>query len=489
MEYNDDHLKKDFDLVKNIIQQNNPILNNESLDKIAKIIDKTLPEVVKKTAPVNFPEIYFDFKYEYEKFKEFILYNQLIGKNIIALGGGFSSGKSSFLNSLLVDPEKKGRGRSILPANIDPSTSVPTYIVNNEEESTFGINIFENKVDLNLKDLKSIAHGFGEISDEDGNDIGEGEIKLGHILNSIFLSTPKQKYKHIAFLDTPGYSKPDTKSYSKKTDEKIARAQLNSSNFILWFMQADDGTIRQDDIEFLNSIKKEIPKLIIINKADKLTLSSIEDVKNKVREVLDLKGINYEDVLAYSVRAPQKYDGEEIVNYLKKWDQRVYESTFARNFKVLFVKCKDYYEKLNLEENKRLNRLNTALTMSENTITSDCLTSLINEIKRKIDQLKGDKNNLQKIQDEFFTEIKNISDKVGIEMPEPSEIDLIEDKIKNPIDAIKQYKEKQGIKSNPNLSIKISDIMANVDPVIDRKSGGAKHKDEIFNSIRNLMDN
>ena len=478
MEFRDNKLKENFDLVKKIIKQNKSLINSEQLNNIERIIDKDLPNTIKKTAPVNFPDIYFDFKYEYDKFKEFILYNQLIGKNIVALGGGFSSGKSSFLNSILK--------QKVLPASIDPSTSVPTYIVNDESEYVYGINIFNNEVQLDKSNLKSISHGFGEITDENDN-ITEDEVKLGHILNSIFLATPTQIYKHIAFLDTPGYSKPDTNTYSLKTDEKIAKAQLNSSNFILWFIQGEDGTIKQDDIDFLSKLKKEIPKLIIINKADKLTNSSINDVKKQVKEILDLKGIIYVDVLSYSRKKPNEYDSERIKHYLTQWNNEIYECNFARNFKILFVKCKNYYDDLISAESKRLNRLNTSLTLSENEVVTECLSSLIYEIKKHINELKEDKKNLKKLQDEFFTEIKIISDKFGIEMPEPSEIDLIQDKIQNPIEEIKKYKEKNNIKSNPNISIKIIELMSNVNAVINEEAGGWNHKSKIYNSIKKIM--
>lgn len=476
MEYKE--IKKNFNLVRSILSQNENLKNKEVLDKVEKIINDKLPETVKRTAPINFQEIYFDFKYEYEKFKEFMLYEKLIGKNIVALGGGFSSGKSSFLNSLL--------NKRVLPSDIDPSTSVPTYIVHDDKEEIYGVNIFDSKINLELKDLKSISHGFGEILDDEEN-IEVEEIKLGHIVNSVFLCTSSQSYHHLAFLDTPGYSKADTSGYSLKTDEKIARAQLNSSNFILWFIQADDGTIREDDIEFLNSINKEIPKLIVINKADKLPESSVEDVKSKVREVLDLIGILYVDIVSYSARKSKGYDSDKLKAYLQEWDKEIYESTFARNFKVLFVKCKNYYEELIMEENKRLNRLNTALTMSDNDIVAECLTSLINEIKRKVVELKEDEKKLKILQDEFFTEIKTISDKVGIEMPEPSEIDLIQDKIKNPIDVIKEYKKKNGIKSSNNLSITIMDAMVDVKPVINKQPGGSEYKSELLSMMKDLM--
>lgn len=476
MEYSE--IKKNFGLVRNIIKQNESLNNKEILDKIEKIINEKLPNTVKKTAPINFQEIYFDFKYEYEKFKEFILYEKLIGKNIVALGGGFSSGKSSFLNSIL--------NKRILPSAIDPSTSVPTYIVNGEKEEVYGVNIFESKIDLELKDLKVISHGFGEILDDDEN-IEVEEVKLGHIVNSIFLCTTSQIYNNLAFLDTPGYSKADNSKYSIKTDEKIARAQLNSSNFILWFIQADDGTITEEDIKFLNTINKEIPKIIIINKSDKIPESSIKEVKNKVKEILDLKGILYVDILSYCTRKPNNYDGEKLKLYLQEWNNYVYESTFARNFKVLFMKCKNYYEELIMEENKRLNRLNIALTMSDNETVTECLMSLINEIKRKITELKENENKLKNLQNEFFTEIKNVSDKVGIQMPEPSEIDLIQDKIKNPIDVVREYKRKNRIKSDNNLSTLIIDTIADVNPVINNQAGGSQYKNELLSIMRELM--
>lgn len=72
------------------------------------MIYEHLPMEIEQLAPPNFPELYFDFKAEFEKLRDFILYEPLIGKHVVALGGGFSSGKSTFLNTLL--------GTKILPA-------------------------------------------------------------------------------------------------------------------------------------------------------------------------------------------------------------------------------------------------------------------------------------------------------------------------------------------------------------------------------------
>ena len=75
-------------LLKRIIMTNETANLNVDLSEIEKIITKELPNKLEKNAPPNFPELYFEFKQEYERFKEFILFDRLIGKNVVALGGG-----------------------------------------------------------------------------------------------------------------------------------------------------------------------------------------------------------------------------------------------------------------------------------------------------------------------------------------------------------------------------------------------------------------
>ena len=120
MKYDEDIIEKiqdNFSLLCNIVKQNSS--DNQlkvDLSKIEEIIDKKIPDTLKKNAPEDFYELYVDFKSEYEKFRDFILYDKLIGKNIVALGGGFSSGKSSFLNALM--------GKPVLPAAQAPAISM-----------------------------------------------------------------------------------------------------------------------------------------------------------------------------------------------------------------------------------------------------------------------------------------------------------------------------------------------------------------------------
>lgn len=489
----DNELNDYFNLLCEIIRQPGSFRGlHVDLTGIEDIINKKIPETLGKNAPEDFYFLFTDFKSEYDKFRTFIFYDKLIGKNIIALGGGFSSGKSSFLNVLLGD-------LGILPEDTKPSTSVPTYIVNGEQHELMGNNIFDATVRFQLSNIKDIAYGFGRIKNED-EEVAD-EVALGHILQNIFFSTPLNKYKNIAFLDTPGYSKPDSEQYSIKTDAQIARGQLNSSNYILWFVQADSGTITEEDIKFIRSLREDIPKLIIVNKADKKNLSDLEKIITKIRSNLDLKGIQYEGVYAFSCRKEQIgderlrsficKDEEKILMQIEAWNNEIYESNFARNFKILFMRCKDYYDQEIDNERRRLTRLNTSITrlMAED-IDMDILEPLqrlVKEARRTVDELKTVSQKLRELQNEFFTEIKRISDIVGIAMPEPSEIDLLQDKVLDPLDLLEEYKTEKGIVSDKSVLETMQEIIEELNPVINRRAGGSEYREEVLDVIKRTI--
>ena len=322
------------------------------------------------------------------------------------------------------------------------------------------------------------------------------------MLENIFFSTPLHKYDNIAFLDTPGYSKPDSEKYSAKTDEQIARGQLNSSNYILWFVQADAGTITEEDIKFIKTLREDIPKLIIVNKADKKNVADLKDIIAKIRSTLDLKRIRYLDVFAFTSKLNQVEDEclrdfietstREMEKQIEKWNSQVYESNFARNFKLIFVRCKNFYENEIEEESKKLTRLNTSITrLSAEDIDSEILEPLqllVKDAQKKVNELKDISKKLKELQDEFFTEIKFISDIVGIAMPEPSEIDLLQDKVQNPLELIEEYKRQKGIQTDSTVVDMLQSMFEGIKPVINKRAGGSQYKNELLDVIMNVCD-
>lgn len=206
-EQNVKHIIWNYEQLRNIVRPDSEIgiEEKQKLQSVEKIIKVELPALLKKVAPPEIYQLTEDFQAEYEKFKDFIIYKSLIGKKIIGLGGGFSSGKSSFLNSLM----KQG---GILPENIDASTAVPTYIVQGSGNQVKAVNIFDTSISLNLLAINQIAHGFGKVGDD--KEEGTDAVRLGHLLKNMFFETEHLRYATLAFLDTPGYSKPESQSYS-----------------------------------------------------------------------------------------------------------------------------------------------------------------------------------------------------------------------------------------------------------------------------------
>ena len=242
-------MKSQFDLLKKLVKlepETDSLMARAR--EIEKIIRDDLPKELEKEAPPNLPALCFDLQEVYEQFEDFLVFRDLIGKRIVALGGGFSTGKSSFLNGIL--GEGMAKRVHLLPVETEPTTAVPTYLLHAPDEvKVTAINMFDSRISgLTAADVGTIGHNFE--TDNPG-------VKLGQLIQRIFIATPLQSYDHIAFLDTPGYSKPDTEYYSARTDEKIAREQLNHSDFILWFLAG--SSIRQSDIEFLKRLDASIP--------------------------------------------------------------------------------------------------------------------------------------------------------------------------------------------------------------------------------------
>lgn len=473
-------IEKQFELLKNTVRSNSSVKINADISNIDEIINKKIEDTIKDSAPSNFHMMYSDFKAEYEKFKDFILYEKLIGKNIVALGGGFSSGKSSFLNAVF--------GKYVLPEDLNPSTSVPTFIISGEKNHLSGINIFDAVFEIEeILFIREIGHGFGK-NNKDEENVVEDVVTFGHIIESLFLTTPMHKFSNIAYLDTPGYSKPDNKNYSAKTDENIARRQLNTANCIMWFIQADAGTITEEDISFIKTLNETTPKLIVLNKADKKPEEDIEEIIAKIKSILDIKAIKYEDVLAYSSRNPEGYDAEKILKYLEKWNVPNTKNNFAVNFKKLFVSLMDYYEDEIEKESKRVKNINKAITLTDDVEVSESLNYVLKTLKINLEKNKEIKENIKNIQKEFFTELKIIGDIVGIEMPEPSKISLMTDKIKNPLDVIKEYMKNKEIKVKNELATLISEKLENVSYNLSLKSGGLNYKQEIKKIIMSINE-
>ena len=111
---------------------------------------------------------------------------------------------------------------------------------------------------------------------------------------------------------------------------------------------------------------------------------------------------------------------------------------------------------------------------------------MVKDAQKNVNELKEISKNLKELQDEFFTEIKFISDIVGIAMPEPSEIDLLQDKIKNPLQLIEEYKKEKGIKTDDSIVDMLQNMFAGIQPAINRSTGGSEYRNELLDVIMDV---
>lgn len=481
---NSSELEKQFTLVKKLIAVKTE--KNELLDeahKIEEIIKTDLPKELEMEAPPDLPALCFDLQEVYEQFEDFLVFQDMIGKKIVALGGGFSTGKSSFLNNLM---GKTAEGQVRLPTDTAASTSVPTYLMHADgEESIRAINLFDSRItDLTTDDVGILAHGF-----EEKSNLG---VSLGQLIQRMFISTPRQPYAHIAFLDTPGYSKPDKKDYSARTDEQIAKEQLNHSDFIFWFVNG--SVLPQTDIDFLKQLDTHIPKAIILNKADKVLSHGIEEYHKTIERIkkdTDRNGIAIRGVWGFT-RVPRwqkaiASDIQAIHDLLKTLDVPQEQSRFGHDFMKLFVECEKYYRKEMKEETARLDRVNKVMFLSDNEQIRSSLDDSKIILTNRIQKLKQAQANLETQRNIFFDTVRKVAQKVQINIPTPSELELAEENASDPSLLLAHMLQKSGKKEDPVMVLKLRDAMNGMKGQRKSLPGSSDYKDQLLQVLKNQL--
>lgn len=221
-------------------------------------------------------------------------------KAVVAIGGKFSSGKSSFINSLLAE--------ILLPENTVATTSVPTYLVHDEKTQFSALGKFNNEIELNEDEIKAMTHEFYE----------KYKLDFSNIITDLFVSCPAFNYNNIAIVDTPGYSKTENSETAELSDYEKAMKELKSADFVIWVIDIENGCISATDIEFLLSVASDEPVLIVFNKCDKKPKSDVMDVIDITKKILTKYELKVFDVVPYSAASPELYNTDRIKAFFEK---------------------------------------------------------------------------------------------------------------------------------------------------------------------------
>ncbi|WP_187906769.1 dynamin family protein [Helicobacter pylori] len=310
--HNTEGLKERYDLIARIL---NAKMENEGLEEYQSILDNEFLEFASGVDSLKEKEIALLMLQEIQKELQLVAsYPSLFQKTIVAVGGGFSAGKSTFLNNLLGLKLK-------LPEHIDPTTAIPTYCLKGKKEVLMGFSQNGGMVELpHLKFDHQFLKSLG--------------FNLKEIMPFMLLSAPSVPFEFLCFIDTPGFNSAN-QGYTGG-DKEASKESLKHAKHILWLVSCERGDIHKDDLEFLQELYEEGKQVfIVLSRADRRTKSQLEEVAIKIRETLKDHGIEFLGIGAYSATRYQEIkefsEKSRVFNSLEKFLMKLNQRSEKQN--------------------------------------------------------------------------------------------------------------------------------------------------------------
>lgn len=300
-------LKERYDLIARIL---NAKMKNKGLEEYQSILDNEFLEFASGVDSLKEKEIALLALQEIKKELQLVAsYPSLFHKNMVAVGGGFSTGKSTFLNQLLGLKLK-------LPEHMNPTTAIPTYCLKGKKEVLMGFSQNGGMVELphlafDHQFLKSLG------------------FNLKEIMPFMLLSAPSVPFEFLCFIDTPGFNSAN-QGYTDG-DEQASKESLKHAQNVLWFISYESGEIYEGDLKYLQELYEESKQVfIVLSRADSRTKRQLEEVAIKIKETLKDKGIEFLGIGAYSTTRYQEIKEfsekspvfDSIEKFLKKLNKR-----------------------------------------------------------------------------------------------------------------------------------------------------------------------
>lgn len=342
------------------------------------------------------------------------LFPDLASKTVVGVGGGFSAGKSRFLNTLL--------GVDLLPESLEPTTAIPSFITRGAADIV-ALNSFNHRIALDREALQAITHAF---NDHYRDSLGEG-FGFAHILKLLMLHQPRLPWDNLAFLDTPGYSKADAEG-AAETDLGIALRQLTEADHVLWLLSAKNGSIRQDDLDFLRRLNHPQPIFFVVTQADLVGEARIGAILDSTRTAIEQAGIPCAGLLAWAAPLGSEHGeriaGDDVRAWLGQLDGQPKYTQHRRTCEQVL----DGYIRHNQDSlagsRKKLALLNTLLPLADQLPESErsTLQELIREQRQSQGVFKEQVERFAALKEEIFGLVGTIVGEVAVNTPSSDEL-------------------------------------------------------------------
>ena len=191
---------------------------------------------------------------------------------------------------------------------------------------------------------------------------------------------------------------------------------------MLWIVSAENGTLPQSDIDFLQKLELEHKKLyVVINKADVKPPGDLKDIAEEVQDKLDDEDIQIAGISVYSAIRKKEYlyKIQGLAGFLHSCDARLdtHKEIIAK-LREVYNQYKDAIEQVIKEKKKQkknFQQLKYQVAKIDLSYESDAAVESIEKMQRGISTNEEEKNleDLKKVMRKFGDSVKAIFSESG----------------------------------------------------------------------------
>ena len=327
------HPSRGLELVARLISQPSPDRNQADhqnlLALLHQLVNGRFADIIgKNSLPCRIEAIQALRDLE-ESLANLTVLPDLANKIIVGIGGSFSAGKSRLINTLL--------GCDLLPEALEPTTAIPSFITRGREEIV-AVNNFNSRISLSRQALQAITHAFQRHHRLTFTE----HFGFAHLIKLLLLQHESFAWANLAFLDTPGYSKADGKTAIQQ-DRNIALNQLSQSDHVVWLINAKNGTLRSDDIDFLRRLDHPRPIFFVMTQADLIAGSGTHFLLEKIRKTVRSSGLQSAGLAAWgapmSCSRGNQIAGDCLYSWLSDLDHTPKFTSFKNTSEHVLDRC------------------------------------------------------------------------------------------------------------------------------------------------------